>query len=92
MQWRLHPDGVLLRSWQDGAAAFHGGSGDIYVLSPLCGAILERMQSSRAWCLESLVDGLLAECDAPPPGEDWSDLVRRALGSMERLRLIERQE
>ncbi|WP_420797030.1 HPr-rel-A system PqqD family peptide chaperone [Ectothiorhodospira mobilis] len=92
MRWRLHPRGVLLRCWQDGAAAFHQGSGDIYVLSPLCGAILQCMQSSQSWHLESLTEELPLDYEGLAQEESGRGALHQALVSMERLRLIERME
>ncbi|MCG5510368.1 hypothetical protein [Ectothiorhodospira lacustris] len=45
--WQLHPAGVIVRTLDDGAAVFHQGSGDVYVLSRLHGEVLEHLAAGR---------------------------------------------
>ncbi|MCG5524325.1 hypothetical protein LRB11_05190 [Ectothiorhodospira haloalkaliphila] len=91
-EWQLKPRGILFRCWEDGVAVFNRSSGDVYVLSSVCGMLLMMMtpEVKPLRLCEGVAELLRQECLDAPQGEDWGRLLVESLESMERLQLIER--
>lgn len=90
--WYLDSSRLVIRYWADGVAVFHLESGDIYVLSALCGGLLSEMDSVNGVLRLSgeLVERLSQNYTGAPQGEDLGQLVLASLESMERLAIIKR--